>query len=100
MEYNKDAALGGNLRTIQGDVGEDCGYSGILASLEFMDATADPARIPALSEEDSEKLPYIRTETANRLDRYARELKNMKWYEHNLVTLRAKKALLDAGYGE
>ncbi len=100
MQYNKNAALGGNLRTMQGEVLEDCGYSGVLSALEFMEATADPAYSAGLSGEDGEKLTHIRDDVSDLLKDYGRELKDMKWYEHNLVTLRAKKALLDAGYGE
>ena len=100
MQYNKNAALEGNLHTMQGEVLEDCGYSGVLSALEFMDATADPAYSAGLSGDDAEKLTHIRTDVSDLLKDYGRELKEMKWYEHNLVTLRAKKALLDAGYGE
>ena len=99
MKYNANAAMNGNLRTMQGEVMEDCGHSGVLAALDFMEATADPNFKPADPVEFSpEQLEKIRAATHNYLDRAAKEPGEMKWYEHNLVTLRAKKALRDAGY--
>ena len=98
MKYNVDAALDGNLRTMQGDVLEDCGYSGVLPALEFMEATEDgytPADPVDFSEE---QLALVREHTDAYLTRTAGELADMKWYEHNLVTLRARKALREAGY--
>jgi hypothetical protein len=99
MKYNANAAIDGNLRTMQGEVLEDCGHSGVLAALDFMEATADPNFKPADPVEFSpEQLEKIRAATHNYLDRAAKELGEMKWYEHNLVTLRARAALKDAGY--
>jgi hypothetical protein len=99
MKYNANAAVDGNLRTMQGEVLTDCGHSGVLAALDFMEATADPDFKPADPVEFSpEQLEKIRTATHNYLDRAAKELGEMKWYEHNLVTLRARAALKDAGY--
>lgn len=98
MKYNVNAALDGNLRTVQGEVVEDCGYSGVLSALEFMEATADPAFAASLSAEDAEKLTYIRADMDEFLNRTAKDLEKMKWYQHNVVTLQAKKALQEAGY--
>ena len=99
MKYNANAAMNGNLRTMQGEVLTDCGYSGVLAALDFMEATADPNFKPADPVEFSpEQLEKIRAATHDYLDRAAKELGEMKWYEHNLVTLRARAALKDAGY--
>ena len=99
MKYNANAAVDGNLRTMQGEVLEDCGHSGVLAALDFMEATADSNFQPADPVEFSpEQLANIRAATHDYLDRAAKELGEMRWYEHNLVTLRAKKALRDAGY--
>ena len=99
MKYNVSAAVDGNLRTMQGEVLTDCGYAGVLPALEFMEATADPDFKPADPVEFSpEQLEHIRAATHNYLDRAAKELGEMKWYEHNLGTRRARAALQDAGY--
>ena len=99
MKYNVSAALDGNLRAMQGEVLTDCGYSGVLAALDFMETTADPTFTPADPVEFSEEqLTRVRASTNDYLDRSAKKLEKMKWYEHNLVTLRARKALRDAGY--
>lgn len=98
MKYNVDAALDGNIRTMQGDVLEDCGYSGVLPALEFMETTEDgyaPANPVEFSEE---QLAFVREQTDTYLVHAAGELEDMEWYEHNLVTLRARKALREAGY--
>lgn len=101
MKYNVNAALDGNLRTMQGEVLTDCGYSGVLAALDFMEATADPDYTPADPEEYSaEQLARVRANTQTYLDDTARDLGRMKWYQHNLVTLRARAALREAGYGK
>lgn len=101
MKYNVNAAIDGNLRTMQGDVPEDCGDSGILAALEFMEATADPNFAPENPVEFSaEQLATIRANTEDYLTRSAKKLEDMKWYEHNLVTLRAKAALEKTEYWE
>jgi hypothetical protein len=101
MKYNANAAIDGNLRTMQGEVLTDCGHSGVLAALDFMEATADPHFKPADPVEFSpEQLEKIRAATHNYLDRAAKELGEMKWYEHNLVTLRARAALRGTEYGK
>ena len=101
MKYNANAAMNGNLRTMQGEVLEDCGHSGVLAALDFMEATADPNFKPADPVEFSpEQLEHIRAATHDYLDRAAKELGEMKWYEHNLVTLRARAALRGTEYGK
>ncbi|MBQ4111765.1 MAG: hypothetical protein IJD38_03100, partial [Clostridia bacterium] len=74
-------------------------FQGVLSALDFMEATADPNFQPVDPVEFSpEQLANIRAATHDYLDRAAKELGEMKWYEHNLVTLRAKAALRDAGY--
>ena len=101
MKYNVSAAVDGNLRTMQGEVLEDCGHSGVLAALDFMEATADPDFKPADPVEFSpEQLEKIRAATHDYLDRAAKELGEMRWYEHNLVTLRARAALRGTEYGK
>ena len=101
MKYNANAAMNGNLRTMQGEVLTDCGHSGVLAALDFMEATSDPNFKPADPVEFSpEQLANIRAATHDYLDRAAKELGEMKWYEHNLVTLRARAALRGTEYGK
>lgn len=100
MQYNAQAAAEGNLRTMQGEVLTDCGHAGVLPALEFMDVTNREGYAPETPVEFSEEqLARVRANTENYLTEAARDLGDMKWYEHNLVTLRAKKALSDAGYG-
>ena len=99
MQYNARAAMDGNLRTMQGEVLTDCGYSGVLSALEFMEVTAREGYAPEAPVEFSEEqLDRVRTNTEEYLTRSAKKLEDMKWYEHNAVTLRARKALREAGY--
>ena len=99
MKYNVNAALDGNLRTMQGEVLTDCGYSGVLSALDFMEATEQEGYTPKTPVEFSEEqLARVRANTDEYLTDSAKKLKKMKWYEHNLVTLRARKALREAGY--
>ncbi len=99
VRYNVNAALGGNLRTMQGDVCEDSGYAGVLAALDFMEASADPAAVPYDPEEfKPETLESIRKTTNAYLQEMTDRLEAMDWHEHNVVTLRARAALREAGY--
>jgi hypothetical protein len=99
MKYNANAAVDGNLRTMQGEVLEDCGHSGVLAALDFMEATEQAGYTPETPVEFSEEqLARVRANTDEYLTDSAKKLEKMKWYEHNLVTLRARKALREAGY--
>ncbi|MBQ7911956.1 MAG: DUF4173 domain-containing protein, partial [Clostridia bacterium] len=101
MKYNANAALDGNLRTMQGEVLEDCGYAGVLPALEFMETTEQAGYTPETPVEFSEEqLARVRANTEEYLTDSAKKLEKMKWYEHNLVTLRAREALRDAGYEE
>lgn len=99
MQYNVNAALDGNLRTMQGDVCEDCGYSGVFAALDYMEASADTSALTESDEFSEDEFAAVRENTDRYLRRMGKELDGMKWYQHNLVTLRAKAALDEAGYG-
>lgn len=99
LSHNTDAALGGNLRALRGGVCEDCGYSGVPAALEFMAASEDPSAIPLADYGMTEgELAAVRAEVGDYLHRMAEGLEDMKWYGHNLVTLRARAALAGEGY--
>ncbi len=97
VRYNVNVALDGNLRTMQGDVCEDSGAAGVLAALDFMEATADPA---VAAQYDPAALAEVRTQTQAYLEDMANELGQMKWDAHNITTLRAKEALTRRGYGD
>ncbi len=99
VRYNVDIAKEGNLHAMKGDVCRDSGASGVLAALDFMEASADPAAIPYdPAEFEPVALENIRTSTDAYLQTMTDRLDSMKWYEHNLVTLRARAALEEAGY--
>ncbi len=95
VRCNVNAALDGNLRTMQGNVCSDSGAAGVLAALDFMEATEDPA---VAARFDPDKLASVRAETADYLARMREELWGMEWYAHNITTLRAKEALTRTGY--
>jgi hypothetical protein len=64
-----------------------------------MEATEQAGYTPETPVEFSEEqLARVRTNTDEYLTDSAKKLEKMKWYEHNLVTLRARKALREAGY--
>ncbi len=99
VRYNVDAALDGNLHAMLGDVCEDSDTAGVLAALDFMEATEKPNAIPYdPADFDENSVSEIRADTDRYLARMASELGARKWYEHNITTLRAKAALRDAGY--
>ncbi len=94
VRYNVNAALNGNLLTMQGDVCEDSGTAGVLAALDFMEATSDPNALPkALTTADPDELFAVRVQTNWYLLQMSEKLDDLKWYEHNITTLRAKAAL-------
>ncbi len=93
VRYNVDAALDGNLRTMQGDVCDDSRAAGVLAALDFMEATEGSPDGHA-----PEKLTAVRAATDDYLWRMAEDLADLDWYEHNITTLRAKAALEREGY--
>ncbi len=100
VRYNVNAAMDGNLRTMQGDVCWDSGVAGVHAALDFMEATADVSTVLGVSPtgEDVLTLTDIRSNTDAYLSHMARKIGSMDWEEHNLTTLRAKAALERAGY--
>ncbi len=106
VRYNVNAALDGNLRTMQGDVCDDSGVAGVLAALDFMEKT-DPANAPTPTDADSAadsasepaaQLTEVRTNVDWYLWRMAIDLDGMEWHEHNITTRRAAAALARAGY--
>ncbi len=96
VRYNVNAALDGNLRTMQGSVCRDSDTAGVLPALDFMEGTAPDAVDPA--KYDADQLQYVRDYTDRYLYRMANQLREMDWHEHNITTLRAKSALERAGY--
>ncbi len=94
VRYNVNAALDGNLRTMQGDVCSDSGMAGVLPALDFMASTATD--IPSGC--DPEQLASVRAATDEYLIRMTAVLEEMDWYEHNITTWRAMAALERAGY--
>ncbi len=94
VRYNVNAALDGNLRTMQGDVCMDSGMAGVLPALDFMEKIEDAD----LSKYDADQLEAVRISTDTYLYRMADELDAMDWHEHNITTLRAKAALEKTGY--
>ena len=88
VSYNVQACLDGNIYTMQGEVLEDAGVSGVLPALNFMaqtEGTQDPALVD------------IREKTDRWLARMSQELHNMKPGEKNIPILQAERALQASG---
>lgn len=96
VNYNVDACLDGNVRTMESnkagdssDVLYDAGASGVLPALRFMEETAgsdDPAILD------------IRVKTEKYLQKQAATLSGQSFWEKNFVSLKAEHALRDAAY--
>lgn len=88
VSYNVQACLDGNIYTMQGEVLEDAGVSGVLPALDFM-AKTEGTQDPALAD--------IREATDRWLGRMSQELHSMKLGEKNIPMLQAERALQASG---